>query len=89
MSTPDVATPNRFQHLDRILTRSGPFVDPDSFNPGANTQKFLREECKVLVIGQCSPTKCSQRIVAHGALPYRCWWAGMRDLGESCFNGLQ
>lgn len=43
---------NRYQHLDRILTRSGPFVDSDSFTPGAQTQQFLREECKILVIGQ-------------------------------------
>lgn len=50
MTTP--VTPRRFQHLDRILTRAGPFVDPDSFNPGETTQKFLREDCKVLVIGE-------------------------------------
>ncbi|GAA5821196.1 hypothetical protein JCM11251_004509 [Rhodosporidiobolus azoricus] len=42
---------NRFQHLDRVLTRSGPWVDEDSFTPGAEAQTFLREQCKVLVIG--------------------------------------
>lgn len=43
--------PGRYHHLDRILTRSGPFTDPD-FNPGAETQDFLRNKCKVLVIGK-------------------------------------
>lgn len=43
--------PGRYYHLDRILTRSGPFTDPD-FNPGAETQDFLRNKCKVLVIGK-------------------------------------
>ncbi|GAA5873310.1 hypothetical protein JCM1840_000024 [Sporobolomyces johnsonii] len=41
----------RFKHLDRILTRTGPFTDPDSFTPGQEVQSFLREQCKVLVIG--------------------------------------
>ncbi|GAA5936352.1 hypothetical protein JCM1841_003125 [Sporobolomyces salmonicolor] len=42
---------DRFKHLDRILTRPGPFTDPDSFTPGQEVQSFLREQCKVLVIG--------------------------------------
>ncbi|GAA5899723.1 hypothetical protein JCM5296_004206 [Sporobolomyces johnsonii] len=41
----------RFKHLDRILTRPGPFTDPDSFTPGQEVQSFLRDQCKVLVIG--------------------------------------
>lgn len=45
--------PNRYKHLDRVLTRSGPFVDPDSFTPGVEAQSFLREKCKILVIGTC------------------------------------
>ncbi|GAA5948787.1 hypothetical protein JCM21900_005299 [Sporobolomyces salmonicolor] len=42
---------DRFKHLDRILTRPGPFTDPESFTPGQEVQSFLREQCKVLVIG--------------------------------------
>jgi ubiquitin-activating enzyme E1 C len=40
----------RYAHLDKILTRSGPFAD-EGFTPGAETQSFLREQCKILVIG--------------------------------------
>ncbi|KAK4047783.1 NEDD8 activating enzyme [Microbotryomycetes sp. JL221] len=42
---------DRYQHVDRVLTRSGPFVDPDSFTPGQPCQSFLRQQCKILVIG--------------------------------------
>ncbi|BGP14408.1 hypothetical protein JCM10213_004532 [Rhodosporidiobolus nylandii] len=42
---------NRFMHLDRVLCRNGPWVDDDSFQPGDTVQSFLREQCKVLVIG--------------------------------------
>ncbi|GAA5905675.1 NEDD8-activating protein UBA3 [Sporobolomyces salmoneus] len=41
----------RFTDMDRILTRAGPYTDPDSFAPGREVQSFLREQCKVLVIG--------------------------------------
>lgn len=41
----------RFQHLSRALNRVGPWTDSDSFVPGAG-QAFLRDQCKVLVIGE-------------------------------------
>ncbi|ORY82400.1 hypothetical protein BCR35DRAFT_331464 [Leucosporidium creatinivorum] len=43
--------PNRYKHVDRILTRAGPFTDPDGFTPGESTQQFLRTASKILVIG--------------------------------------
>ncbi|KAL8280091.1 hypothetical protein RQP46_007421 [Phenoliferia psychrophenolica] len=43
--------PGRWSHLDKVLTRAGPYVDADSFTPGTEVQTFLREKCKVLVIG--------------------------------------
>ncbi|KAK4701934.1 NEDD8-activating enzyme E1, partial [Phenoliferia sp. Uapishka_3] len=43
--------PDRYSHLDKVLTRSGPFVDPDSFTPGDTVKSFLRQDCKILVIG--------------------------------------
>lgn len=42
--------PDRYQHVDRVLTRSGPFTD-ESFTPGKESQDFLRNRCKILVIG--------------------------------------
>lgn len=41
---------NRYCAVDRILTRAGPFTD-ESFSAGETTQNFLRNECKILVIG--------------------------------------
>ncbi|KAK4050171.1 NEDD8 activating enzyme [Microbotryomycetes sp. JL201] len=41
----------RYKHVDRVLTRTGPFVDGDSFTPGEPCQTFLRNQCKILVIG--------------------------------------
>lgn len=40
----------RYKHLDKILCRRGPFAD-EAFSPGEETQSFLRNTCKVLVIG--------------------------------------
>ena len=40
----------RYAAIDRILTRAGPFTD-ESFSPGETTTHFLRNECKILVIG--------------------------------------
>lgn len=48
----------RYDHVDRVLTRSGPWADQVSFQGGDETQRFLREQCKVLVIGE-------QRSAAH------------------------
>ena len=42
----------RSADMDRILTRAGPYTDPDSFTPGDEVQSFLRQQCKVLVIGE-------------------------------------
>lgn len=47
--------PDRYQHLDKVLTRPGPFTDPDSFSPGEEVQSFLRTKCKILVIGKLHP----------------------------------
>ncbi|CAE7780128.1 uba3 [Symbiodinium necroappetens] len=38
-------------HVFRVLSRKSPFADPDAFEPGAETISYLRESCKVLVIG--------------------------------------
>jgi hypothetical protein len=50
-TTPGADWPGRYDHIDKILTRAGPFTDSDSFNPGTTTQDFLRTSCKILVIG--------------------------------------
>lgn len=42
----------RYDHVDRVLTRSGPWADQVSFQGGDETQRFLRQQCKVLVIGE-------------------------------------
>lgn len=50
-STPEYHDfPPRWVHLRKILERSGPFAHPD-FEPGPETLEFLRNKCKVLVIG--------------------------------------
>ncbi|GAA5976600.1 hypothetical protein JCM10908_005561 [Rhodotorula pacifica] len=41
----------RYHHVDRVLTRSGPWADQVSFQGGDETKHFLRQQCKVLVIG--------------------------------------
>ncbi|KAM0755238.1 hypothetical protein T439DRAFT_322285 [Meredithblackwellia eburnea MCA 4105] len=43
-------TAKRWSHIDKILTRPGPFTD-EGFAPGEEAQSFLREKCKILVIG--------------------------------------
>lgn len=42
--------PKRWTHLEKILHRPGPFAHPD-FQPGPAVLEFLRETCKILVIG--------------------------------------
>ncbi|XP_064460974.1 NEDD8-activating enzyme E1 catalytic subunit-like [Ornithodoros turicata] len=42
--------PQRWNHLEKILNRHGPFAHPD-FEPGPSVLQFLRNTCKVLVIG--------------------------------------
>lgn len=46
-TTPD--WPGRWSHTDKILSRPSPFA-PD-FSPGDATKDFLRNKCKILVIG--------------------------------------
>lgn len=41
----------KLRHLQRLLYRKSPYADPDAFQPGAECMEFLREQCKVLVIG--------------------------------------
>ncbi|BGP54199.1 hypothetical protein JCM8202_001333 [Rhodotorula sphaerocarpa] len=40
-----------YWHVDRVLTRSGPWADQVSFQGGDETKHFLRQQCKILVIG--------------------------------------
>ncbi|KAH0420963.1 putative NEDD8 activating enzyme, partial [Aureobasidium melanogenum] len=41
---------SRWKHLDTILSRKGPFTDPDDFVPGERVIQSL-ESAKILVIG--------------------------------------
>ncbi|KAI0306350.1 hypothetical protein B0F90DRAFT_1689200 [Multifurca ochricompacta] len=41
----------RYYHIDQVLDRPGPRTDPDSFMAGEGVKNFLRNQCKVLVIG--------------------------------------
>jgi len=48
---PDKDLSAKQRHVERILSRKSPFADPDAFQPGAECIDYLREQCKVLVIG--------------------------------------
>lgn len=61
MTTTVTDWPGRYDHLDKILTRTGGFTDPD-FSPGSETQDFLRNKCKVLVIGKVDISLASQGV---------------------------
>eukprot|EP00931_Biecheleriopsis_adriatica_P049680 TRINITY_DN28741_c0_g2_i1.p1 TRINITY_DN28741_c0_g2~~TRINITY_DN28741_c0_g2_i1.p1 ORF type:complete len:467 (+),score=101.08 TRINITY_DN28741_c0_g2_i1:64-1401(+) len=51
-SFPFVPEPrSKHAHVFRVLSRKSPFADQDAFDPGADTINYLRESCKVLVIG--------------------------------------
>ncbi|KAI0034014.1 hypothetical protein K488DRAFT_77496 [Vararia minispora EC-137] len=41
---------HRYYHVDQVLDRPGPRTDPD-FIPGDAVKSFLRDQCKILVIG--------------------------------------
>ncbi|KAL1412394.1 NEDD8 activating enzyme [Vanrija albida] len=43
--------PSRYANIDKLLDRSGPWTDDDSFQGGEKAKNFLRDECKILVIG--------------------------------------
>lgn len=43
--------PGRYYHIDQILDKPGPRTDPDAFVGGDTARDFLRNQCKVLVIG--------------------------------------
>lgn len=47
--TPDYQQ-RRWQHIRKLLERSGPFCHPD-FEPSAEILDFLMNSCKVLVVG--------------------------------------
>ncbi|KZT51078.1 hypothetical protein CALCODRAFT_521596 [Calocera cornea HHB12733] len=47
---PAPAWPNRFQHVDTLLDAPGPSTDPE-FVGGDAVKDFLRNHCKILVIG--------------------------------------
>ncbi|EJD54350.1 hypothetical protein AURDEDRAFT_110037 [Auricularia subglabra TFB-10046 SS5] len=42
--------PGRYHHVDQILEQPGPRTD-ESFAAGATVKEFLRDKCKILVIG--------------------------------------
>lgn len=49
-SAVSVDWPHRHDHIDKILDKPGPSTD-DAFQTGATVKSFLRERCKILVIG--------------------------------------
>ncbi|CDZ96210.1 nedd8 activating enzyme [Phaffia rhodozyma] len=55
MASPDIIGapdwPGRYEHVDMLLDRPGPSTDIDSFVPGDAIKSFLRDTCKILVIG--------------------------------------
>ncbi|KAF8275116.1 hypothetical protein EI94DRAFT_1768414 [Lactarius quietus] len=42
---------DRYYHVDQVLDRPGPRTDLDSFTAGNGVKDFLRNRCKILVIG--------------------------------------
>ncbi|KAN0139541.1 hypothetical protein V8E53_002657 [Lactarius tabidus] len=42
---------DRYYHVDQVLDRPGPRTDLDSFMAGDGVKNFLRNQCKILVIG--------------------------------------
>ncbi|KAH9505080.1 hypothetical protein Btru_059465 [Bulinus truncatus] len=46
----EVEWPGRWDHIQKILLRTGPFAHPD-FEPSVETLTFLKDTCKILVIG--------------------------------------
>lgn len=46
----DSSSAERWQDLDKLLTRSGNLVGP-GFEPGPELREFLQNDCKVLCIG--------------------------------------
>ncbi|KAF8265931.1 hypothetical protein EI94DRAFT_1854042 [Lactarius quietus] len=47
----DVDWADRYYHIDQVLDRPGPRTDLDSFTAGDGVKDFLRNWCKILVIG--------------------------------------
>lgn len=41
----------KYGHLRKILERSGPF-DTENFTPSPDNLAFLRNDCRILVIGE-------------------------------------
>lgn len=48
---PDKDCSAKLAHVNRLLSRKSPYADADAFQPGEETIAYLRESCKVLVIG--------------------------------------
>ena len=42
---------DRIADVCQVLTRTGPFTDPESFVPGSSATDFIRKNAKILVIG--------------------------------------
>jgi len=42
---------NKHAHILRVLSRKSPFADADAFDTGPDTVDYLRDECRILVIG--------------------------------------
>ncbi|EPQ30588.1 uncharacterized protein PFL1_02112 [Pseudozyma flocculosa PF-1] len=47
---PSTDWPARFAHVDKLLDRPGPYTD-EAFQAGTTVKSFLRDQCKILVIG--------------------------------------
>ena len=43
-------SPKRWEHVNKLLTRKGPFAHPD-FEPSEEILPFLKENCRILVVG--------------------------------------
>lgn len=50
MTVSDQPHSGRWNHLKKLLERSGPFCHPD-FEPSSETLNFIMNSCKILVIG--------------------------------------
>lgn len=51
VTMPDKDQSAKLKHVQRLLSRKSPFADAEAFQPGAECIEYLREQCKVLVIG--------------------------------------
>jgi len=47
----DWSASHQFKHLNRVLLHASPYADVDAFQPGQDTIDYLRNDCRVLVVG--------------------------------------